>query len=130
MNVVRDSTSLRIPLVGAAIVILVILRFLYTYFWNEPKCPPGLSLPPSPPGERLISGHSHLWALNVSNRPHETQLVKWAREYGDIYQIRLGSERWVVLSSPEAVKVSGGRRNRGVLGDNFYSRKCLIDKVP
>lgn len=106
MDVDTESTYVRVHIIAAAIVLLLVSTFLYTQLWREPPCPSGLSRPPFPPGARLIGGHSHLWALNVSNRPHETQLVKWAREYGEIYQIRLGSERWVVLSSPEAVKVS------------------------
>lgn len=97
--------NIRVPYVAAAVLVLVVLRLIYQQL-RSPPCPPGLSYPPTPPGSRLIGGHSHLWALNVSNRPHETQLVKWAREFGEIYQIKLGSERWVVLSSPEAVRVS------------------------
>ena len=96
----------RVPFIAAAVVAFIVLRLAYKHIWSDPKCPPGLVYPPSPPGARLIGGHSHIWALNVSNRPHETQLVKWAREYGEIYQFRLGSERWVVLSSQEAVRVS------------------------
>ena len=105
MPIDGDTVFFYARLVAGAVILLLGLKFLYTRFIRETPIPPGLSLPPEPPGARLISGHSHIWALNVSNRPHETQLVKWACEYGEIYQIRLGSERWVVLSSPEAVRV-------------------------
>ncbi|KIW99522.1 uncharacterized protein Z518_11261 [Rhinocladiella mackenziei CBS 650.93] len=37
-------------------------------------------------------------------RGSDVDTVKWAREHGEIYQIWQGTERWVVLSSPEAVK--------------------------
>ena len=105
MDTDRLAAFIRIPFIAAAVVAFIVLRLAYKHIWSQPACPPGLIYPPSPPGARLIGGHSHLWALNVSNRPHETQLVKWARDYGEIYQFRLGSERWVVLSSPEAVRV-------------------------
>ncbi|KAK5252714.1 hypothetical protein LTR40_011218, partial [Exophiala xenobiotica] len=77
--------------------------------WNlisirGPSTPKGLRRPPSPPGARLFSGHAHLWSGQVTNNPSQSQLVKWAREYGEIYEIRLGVERWVIVSSPEAVK--------------------------
>ena len=114
MDVGQDGTSFRIPLAGYAVVLFLVLAVLSMSLWRDSQCPAGLSLPPSPPGARLIGGHSHLWALNVSNRPHETQLVKWAREYGEIYQIRLGGERWVLLSSPEAVRVGFNLRTRGM----------------
>ena len=68
--------------------------------------PKGLRRPPSPPGARLLSGHSHLWSGNCTSKPYQSQLVKLSQEYGEIYEIRLGVERWVVVSSPEAVKVS------------------------
>lgn len=70
------------------------------------KIPKGLRAPPSPPGARLFSGHAHIYNGQVSNNPSESQLVKWADELGEIYQIQLGTQRWVVLSSPEAIKVS------------------------
>jgi hypothetical protein len=78
--------------------------------WNlisirGPSTPKGLRRPPSPPGARHFSGHAHLWSGQVTNNPSQSQLVKWAREYGEIYEIRLGVERWVIVSSPEAVTV-------------------------
>jgi hypothetical protein len=69
------------------------------------KIPKGLRAPPSPPGARIFSGHSHIYTGQVTNNPSESQLVKWAEEFGEIYQIRMGTQRWVVLSSPEAIKV-------------------------
>ncbi|KIX94575.1 uncharacterized protein Z520_09621 [Fonsecaea multimorphosa CBS 102226] len=69
-----------------------------------PRIPKGLRAPPSPPGARLFSGHSHIYTGQVTNNPSESQLVKWAQELGEIYQIQMGTQRWVVLSSPEAIK--------------------------
>ncbi|ETI21637.1 hypothetical protein G647_07984 [Cladophialophora carrionii CBS 160.54] len=85
------------------------LTALFLVIWTVlsvrgPSVPKGLRRPPSPPGSRLFSGHSHIWSGNATSNPSQSQLVKWAQEYGEIYEIRLGVERWVVLSSPEAVK--------------------------
>ncbi len=74
--------------------------------YRGPSVPKGLRRPPSPPGARIFSGHSHIWDMRATSNPSQSQIVKWAREYGEIFEIRLGVERWVILSSPEAVKVS------------------------
>jgi hypothetical protein len=73
--------------------------------FRGPSVPKGLRRPPSPAGARFLSGHSHIWSGNATSNPSQSQLVKWAQEFGEIYEIRLGVERWVILSSPEAVKV-------------------------
>lgn len=70
-----------------------------------PRTPKGLRRPPQPSGATLFGGHAHLWGANVSSNPSQNPLVKWAREYGEIYEIRTGVERWVIVNSPEAVKV-------------------------
>ena len=88
-------------------VIAVLLRTavaaVYYQPFQEPAVPKGLKRIPSPPGASLFSGHAKLYKPVTSN-PSQSQLVKWAREYGEIYQIRLGSRRIVVISSPEAIK--------------------------
>ena len=88
-------------------------------FTRSPSIPKGLQRPPSPPGARLFSGHAHLWSGGVTNNPSQSQLVKWAREHGEIYEIRLGAERWVILSSPEAVKV-------GFLSETYNYRNSTL----
>ncbi|KIW46589.1 uncharacterized protein PV06_02254 [Exophiala oligosperma] len=84
---------------------LGVVAVLYHVFAGErSRIPKGLRPPPSPPGARLFSGHSHIYNGQVTSNPSESQLVKWAEELGEIYQIQMGTQRWVVLSSPEAVK--------------------------
>lgn len=74
--------------------------------WSKFVAPPkGLRRPPSPKGARFFTGHTHLWSGSASSNPSQTKLVQWAQELGEIYEIQLGSERWVILNSPEAVKV-------------------------
>ncbi len=81
-----------------------------------------------------MAGHSHIYTGNTTNNPSESQLVKWAQEYGEIYQIRMGTQRWVVVSSPEAVKVSNrigtwtSKTLQGDLADVASNRKFLTAK--
>ncbi|KAJ5103775.1 hypothetical protein N7532_004304, partial [Penicillium argentinense] len=53
---------------------------------------------PSPPGLPLIGN-----TFQLSSQPHR-QFLKWARQYGEIYRVRLGLMDWYMLNSPEAVK--------------------------
>ncbi|RSM07410.1 hypothetical protein CEP52_005265 [Fusarium oligoseptatum] len=59
--------------------------------------PPGL--PPGPPTIPLL-GNLHLMP---TKRPH-VQFQKWAKQYGPIYSLILGTKIMIVLSSDEAVK--------------------------
>lgn len=89
---------------GSLFFVLTLL-ILYVSVHRTPHIPKGLCEPPTPPGARPLLGHAHIWNGNATKNPSEGQLVKWARKYGEIYQIWMGTERWVVLSSPEAIKV-------------------------
>ncbi len=118
---------------ATSVLLLGALAFVYHVFaLGEPKIPKGLRAAPSPPGARLFSGHSHIYSGQVTNNPTESQLVKWAEELGEIYQIRMGTQRWIVLSSPEAVKV-GYRINSesaATRADRLFQRKSLIGRAP
>ena len=88
------------------LIFLILLGFVaYPASSRQIRVPKGLQSPPSPPGELFFNGHSHIWNGNATSNPSQSQLVKWAREYGEIYRIRMGTENWVILSSPEAIKV-------------------------
>lgn len=92
---------------AASVLFLGAIAAIYHVFaLGGPRIPKGLRAVPSPPGARLFTGHSHIYNGQAINNPSESQLVKWAREFGEIYQIQMGTQRWVVLSSPEAIKVS------------------------
>jgi len=43
-------------------------------------------------------------ALALPEYP-EKQYMKWAREYGELFQVQLGWNQWVFVNSEEAVKV-------------------------
>lgn len=43
--------------------------------------------------------------IGLSLPPYATQrLREWAKQYGEVYKIRVGWYHWVVLNSPEAMK--------------------------
>jgi hypothetical protein len=100
------SQGMSVYLYATATVLLFgAIALIYQYLqFGGPKVPKGLRLPPSPSGERMFSGHTHLYNGQATNNPSQSMLVKWARELGEVYQIKMGNQRWVVISSPEAVK--------------------------
>ncbi|KAI1119041.1 cytochrome P450 [Nemania sp. NC0429] len=57
------------------------------------------SYPPGPPTLPLI-GNLHL----IPTRKRHLQFEKWAREYGEIYSLMLGTKVMIVLSSDRAIK--------------------------
>lgn len=126
------TDNIQIGLYASSLVLLLgVVAIIYHVSTQErTRVPKGLRPPPSPPGARLFSGHSHIYDGRVTNNPSESQLVKWAEELGEIYQIRMGTQRWVVLSSPEAVKVSTVWPQAGCKPRLMeFPRKSLIDKV-
>ncbi|KIW12380.1 hypothetical protein PV08_09657 [Exophiala spinifera] len=103
------STLLTAPPGFSLFVAIAFLSVVAVVAWEVisirgPRTPKGLRRPPQPPGATLLGGHAHLWGAQVGNNPSQNPLVKWAREHGEIYEIRTGVERWVIVSSPEAVK--------------------------
>ena len=94
------------PVLSCVSLIIALGLVIHRFLLKEVKIPKGLRALPMPPGARLLSGHAHIYTGNTTNNPSESQLVKWSQEYGEIYQIYMGTQRWVVVSSPEAIKVS------------------------
>ena len=56
-------------------------------------------LPPSPPGAWPIVGH----LLLLGKHPHIT-METWGKQVGDIFLLRLGSVRAIVVTSPELAR--------------------------
>ena len=80
----------------AFLIFLVI--FLLIYLYTQKHSTDKSHRVPSPPGLPLIGN-----TLQLSSQPH-LQFLKWARQYGEIYRVRLGLMDWYMLNSPEAVK--------------------------
>ncbi|KAI5889190.1 cytochrome P450 [Schizophyllum commune H4-8] len=56
-------------------------------------------LPPGPPTSPLFGN-----ALQVPTKGTYLQFTKWAREYGEIYSIKMGSGTAIILSGPAVLK--------------------------
>ncbi|KAH7124130.1 cytochrome P450 76C3 [Dendryphion nanum] len=81
------------------LVLVVTAIALYIRNSRTTKPPKGQDNAPGPNGALPIIGHGHL----LGPQPHR-QIQKWAREYGEIYRVRLGWYDWYMLCSPQAVK--------------------------
>jgi len=76
------------------------LVFLIAYISSRSKIPQGLRAVPGPKGIPILGS-----ALEIGDYPEKTYM-KWAREYGELFQVRLGWNNWVFVNSEEAVKVN------------------------
>lgn len=83
---------------SSAIVILVLVSLLVCYKLVQGKVPKSCREAPGPKGLPVI-GNAH----QLGSQPHR-QIIQWAKEYGEIYKIRLGWNDWYMICSPEAVK--------------------------
>lgn len=80
-----------------ALVSLLLVSFvIYARYKNKP--PPGTKAAPGPAGLPIL-GNAH----QLSQQPHQ-QITAWAREYGEVYKIRLGWNDWYMICSPDACK--------------------------
>lgn len=81
-------------------IVLVLLFFVvfivYARYNNKP--PPGTKVAPGPAGLPVL-GNAH----QLGQQPHQ-QITAWAREYGEVYKIRLGWNDWYMICSPDACK--------------------------
>ncbi|KAF1830639.1 cytochrome P450 76C3 [Decorospora gaudefroyi] len=76
--------------------LLLTTFILYSRYKNRP--PPGTKVAPGPAGLPIL-GNAH----QLGQPPHR-QITTWAREYGEVYKIRLGWNDWYMVCSPEACK--------------------------
>ncbi|KAJ5751752.1 cytochrome P450 [Penicillium odoratum] len=79
-----------------ALITLLLLAaaayLVFTYHFKSQRAPAGLRDVP-------VAGK-----LNELGEYPQRQWRKWARQHGELFQIRLGWENWVFVNSPEAVK--------------------------
>ncbi|OJJ33663.1 hypothetical protein ASPWEDRAFT_173101 [Aspergillus wentii DTO 134E9] len=77
----------------AFLLCLLIIISIYLYKSSKSKSPT-----PYPAGLPIIGN-----TLQLTSQPHR-QFIQWARQYGEIYRVRLGLMDWYMLNSPEAIK--------------------------
>jgi hypothetical protein len=65
---------------------------------SRTRPPPGYISAPGPKGLPIL-GNAH----QLTAQPHR-MILKWSREYGEVYKIRLGWNDWYMLCSPGTVK--------------------------
>jgi cytochrome P450 len=66
--------------------------------YNRLRLPSGTHHAPGPAGLPVL-GNAH----QLGSQPHQ-QITTWAREYGELYKIRLGWNDWYMICLPEACK--------------------------
>ncbi|XP_035684756.1 cytochrome P450 2C31-like isoform X1 [Branchiostoma floridae] len=74
-------------------VMLVVFLTLLVFFKRRKN------LPPSPSGSWPVVGH----LLSLGRAPH-LKLTEWRKQYGDVYNVRMGMEDVVVLNGYRAIK--------------------------
>ncbi|KAL5113768.1 hypothetical protein ACEQ8H_008342 [Pleosporales sp. CAS-2024a] len=79
-------------------VLLAVISTLVVYTRYKRRPPLGTRHAPGPAGLPIL-GNAHQLGL----QPHQ-QITAWAREYGELYKIRLGWNDWYMICSPEACK--------------------------
>lgn len=81
----------------AVLVALVVFLYGFVRLLSVGRRPK--DYPPGPPTIPVL-GNIH----QMPTRDAHLHFEKWAREYGDIYSLMLGTQTMIVLSSDEAVK--------------------------
>jgi cytochrome P450 len=76
----------------------VITLAVLWHFAQSHAVPRGLKAVPGPQ-ESFIYGN----ARQLSTKP-QRELKKWAREYGELFQLRLGQKCWVFVNSAQGVR--------------------------
>jgi cytochrome P450 len=80
------------------ILVFALLTTFIAYNRYKKRPPSGTHRAPGPAGLPIL-GNAH----QLGSQPHQ-QITAWAREYGELYKIRLGWNDWYMISSPEACK--------------------------
>ncbi len=92
------STNKAMALVSGLFGVGVVFLVAYIAFIQRKRPPKGLRLVPGPKGLPVLGNLHQL-------QPYpQRRLQQWAREYGEMFQIRMGWENWIFLNDPAAVK--------------------------
>ncbi|KAJ8072217.1 hypothetical protein PM082_015775 [Marasmius tenuissimus] len=86
-----------LPQISVASLLTVVAIWLFTKILKIGKRQ--LNLPPGPPTVPIL-GNLHIFP--TENTHHK--LTEWARQYGDIYSLKLGPGTAIVLTGMEAVE--------------------------
>jgi cytochrome P450 len=67
-------------------------------YWWITALPLAFRAIPGPPGLPVLGN-----TLQMGNRPHR-KLQKWAQQYGELFRVKLGTQNWVFVGGPDAVR--------------------------
>ena len=109
--------------VVGGLVLLVILATI----WGT-SVPASLRAIPGPPGLPVIGN-----LLQMGTQPHR-MFQLWAKQYGEIFRLKLGNDNWVILCSSDAVReiidkqsaITSGRPPMPVASDVFSGGNRLL----
>ena len=91
MSLVEYLPSSRLALTGVGLVVTLVLL----QWWRQSRT---LATIPSPDASFFMSRRSGL-------PPRAPEVFRqWAREYGELFKLRIGWYNWVVINSPAAFK--------------------------
>ena len=102
LKVAMSLSTLRTELIQIPLSLLVLigsaiaLAFHYAVFYDSRRN----HLPPSPKGWPIVG---NTFQLDLQ-RDRNLQLMAWAKKFGHIYHLRLGSSDFIFLNSPRIVK--------------------------
>ena len=110
------------------LLVLIVAGLAWYYLSLSRKIPKSLRSVPGPRGLPLLGN-----VLQLSSQP-QREFKKWARQYGELFQVKLGWETWVFVNSPEAVKeildkksaITSGRPPMPVASDLISDSKRLL----
>jgi hypothetical protein len=88
------------------VTIVLVAAALIAYRRTIGRPPNGYTTAPGPKGLPALGNTHQLGPL-----PHR-QITQWARQYGEIFKIRLSWNDWYILCSPAAVKEVMDRQSK------------------
>lgn len=82
---------------------LTLIALLYRIFLYDSR---RRYLPPGPRGWPIIG---NTFQMNLFDKP-APQLLKWTKQYGDLFHLKIGGSHFIFVNSPTAVKALFDRK--------------------
>ncbi|KAF2455784.1 putative O-methylsterigmatocystin oxidoreductase [Lineolata rhizophorae] len=117
---------------SVAIGIVAFAGLFILYVFTKQTPPKGFRRIPGPKSVPIVGN-----IFQLSSQPQK-ELQLWARQYGELFQLKLGTEQWICLNSPSVVKelldkqsaVTSGRVPMPVASDLLLTPKMSRTFMP
>jgi hypothetical protein len=86
--------------IGVALTLIVLVYCIFSYDSRRRYLPPG------PRGWPIIG---NTFQINLFEKPAPT-LLKWTKQYGDLFYLKIGGSDFIFVNSPKAVKALFDRK--------------------